>query len=145
FRVAQVGFCAVAPGQALLHWQFSPPAPQTRDTEIVLKSGDLGHDPALFSDYIINIVGSGTPTPTLGPSNTPTNTRTPTSGPSSTPTNTNTPTLTPTISLTPTVTVTGTPTRTPTATHTPLGTVTPCAMNFTDVQPSDYFYEAVRY
>jgi hypothetical protein len=34
-------------------------------------------------------------------------------------------------------TVTATPTRTPTA--------TPCPMNFSDVTPADYFYEAVRY
>src|SRR5262249_15075275 len=33
FRVAQVGLCAVAPGTALMHWEFSPPAPPTRDTE----------------------------------------------------------------------------------------------------------------
>src|SRR5205823_1549008 len=27
FRVAQVAFCAIAPGQATIHWQFSPPDP----------------------------------------------------------------------------------------------------------------------
>jgi len=33
---------------------------------------------------------------------------------------------------------------TPTATSTPVATATPCAMNFSDVQPSDWFYEFVR-
>ena len=61
FRVAQVGLCAVAPGQALLHWQFTPPAPPVRDSEIVNYDGVLIHNPALYTDYVINIV---TPTPT---------------------------------------------------------------------------------
>jgi hypothetical protein len=61
FRVAQVGMCAVAPGQALLHWQFSPPAPIVRDSEIVARNEALIHNPALYTDYVINIV---TPTPT---------------------------------------------------------------------------------
>ncbi len=65
FRVAQVGLCAVAPGRALLHWQFTPPAPATRDTEIVAANGALVHNPALFTDYVINIVApTGTPTTT---------------------------------------------------------------------------------
>ena len=62
FRVAQVGLCAVAPGQALLHWQFTPPAPLTRDSEIVNYGGVLIHNPALYTDYTINIVNP-TPTP----------------------------------------------------------------------------------
>src|SRR5205814_1052613 len=36
-------------------------------------------------------------------------------------------------------------TATPSPTPTSTGTTTPCSMTFTDVQPSDYFYEAVRY
>src|SRR5437870_2485236 len=67
FRVAQIGLCAVAPGQAVLHWQFSPPAPVTRDTEIVDMSGFLVHDPALFADYTFNVV-----VPTNTPTRTPT-------------------------------------------------------------------------
>ncbi len=55
FRVAQVGLCAVAPGRALLHWQFTPPAPPIRDTEIIITSGELVQNPALFTDYVINI------------------------------------------------------------------------------------------
>ncbi len=64
FRVAQVGLCAVAPGQALLHWQFAPPAPITRDTEIVTHDGTLVQNSDLFTDYVINIVN---PTPTATP------------------------------------------------------------------------------
>jgi hypothetical protein len=37
------------------------------------------------------------------------------------------------------------PTNTPTHTRTPAPTATPCPMTFTDVQPTDYFYDAVRY
>ena len=60
----------------------------------------------------------------------------PTNTPTPTPTRTHTNTPVPT--RTSTATVTGTP---PTATS----TVTPCPMNFTDVQTTDYFYDAVRY
>ena len=92
FRVAQIGLCAVASGQAQLHWQFSPPAPATRDTEIVTLAGELVHNPALFTDYAINVFspnGTSTPTNTAVPSNTPTFTvtRTPVVG-TATPTNT---------------------------------------------------------
>src|SRR5207248_10805006 len=51
FRVARIGLCAVATGQAVLHWQFSPPAPATRDTEIVDLNGDQVQNPTLFVDY----------------------------------------------------------------------------------------------
>ncbi len=57
----------------------------------------------------------------------------------------------PTSTPTPGTGGTATPTRTPvvgTPTNTPTGptqTVTPCAMNFSDVQSTDYFYTAVRY
>src|SRR5213079_1821417 len=65
FRVGQLGICATTAGLAVLHWQFSPPAPPTRDTELVAFDGSLVHDPALFADYIINIQGvGGTPTNT---------------------------------------------------------------------------------
>jgi hypothetical protein len=62
FRVAQVGLCAVAAGQALLHWQFAPPAPLIRDSEIFDHDGALVHNPSLYTDYVINIT-SPTPTP----------------------------------------------------------------------------------
>src|SRR5262249_23310238 len=35
FRVAQAAFCVIAPGVATIHWQFWPPDPHNRDTEIV--------------------------------------------------------------------------------------------------------------
>src|SRR5438874_7789406 len=67
FRVAQIGLCAVGPGQAVLHWQFHPPDPITRDTEIVDHDSNLVHDPALFTDYVINVEGAPTSTPTDTP------------------------------------------------------------------------------
>jgi hypothetical protein len=45
---------------------------------------------------------------------------------------------------TPTATITPEP-ATSTPTSTPRLTATPCPMSFSDVQPSDYFYEGVRY
>jgi hypothetical protein len=86
-----------------------------------------------------------------GPTSTPSNTRTPTSTPTftSTPIPTDTATQTPTDTpiSTPSDTATDTPTETPSSTPTSTSTytVTPCPMNFSDVQPSDYFYESVRY
>ena len=47
FRVAQVGICVVGGGTGTLHWQFSPPAPITRDTEIVDENGNLVQDTPL--------------------------------------------------------------------------------------------------
>jgi hypothetical protein len=44
---------------------------------------------------------------------------------------------------TPTPAITATPTRS--ATRTPAVTLTPCVITFSDVHPTDYFYEAVRY
>ncbi len=56
FRVARIGLCASSPGAATIHWQFSPPAPITRDTQIVSESGELISNPSLFADYVINVV-----------------------------------------------------------------------------------------
>jgi len=80
-----------------------------------------------------------------GPCGTPTNT--PTNGPTFTPTATNSPTATtpPTNTFTPTFTNTPVITNTPGITDTPTETATPCVITFTDVQPTDYFYEAVTY
>jgi hypothetical protein len=80
FRIALVGLCAIAPGQAVFHWQFSPPAPVVRDTEIVNTVGEIVNDPVLYTDYVINIVA-----PTNTPTSTPTNTFTPTVPPTRTP------------------------------------------------------------
>src|SRR5207249_3676405 len=68
FRVAMVGLCATAPGQAVLHWQFTPPDPLNRDTEILDEAAEIVNDPALYNDYVINIVApTDTPTPTSTP------------------------------------------------------------------------------
>jgi hypothetical protein len=88
------------------------------------------------------------PTPIRTNTGTPTQTPTVvTATPSSTSAVTNTRIRTITLSPTPIRTNTGTPTRThtPTYTQTPTSTSTPCAINFSDVQPNDYFYEPVRY
>ena len=80
FQVAQIGFCAVATGDAIVHWQFAPPAPDTRDTEIVDESGAVVSNPALYGDYIIHIVAA-----TVTPNATSTATSTATASATSTP------------------------------------------------------------
>src|SRR5439155_8067545 len=88
---------------------------------------------------------SPTITPTIGRTNTPTNTSIPTIT-STPPGNTSTPTRTFTLTPTPTGgTPAGTATVTRTASPTPAGTATPCAISFSDVHLSDYFYTAVMY
>lgn len=100
-------------------------------------------------DAFIVKLSPNSPTPTSTPTNTPT--ETPTSTPTNTPTNTptstltSTPTSTDTPTYTPTSTLTYTATPTHTATNTSTPTPTPCAQGFTDVAPTDYFYEGVRY
>jgi hypothetical protein len=113
FRVAEIGLCMTAPGEAILHWQFMPPDPLVRDTEIVDQNSEIVSVRECYQDYVINILGAAI---------TATYTRTPTR------------TATPTFTPTPTITVT--PTRTATATR------TPCVFNFSDVHPTDYFYQA---
>jgi hypothetical protein len=73
FRIARIGICATAVGQATLHWQFSPPAPSNRNTRIVAVGGTV-QDAALFSDYIINVVVGPTRTSTATASVSPTST-----------------------------------------------------------------------
>jgi hypothetical protein len=91
FRVAQVAMCAIAPGSATLHWQFFPPDPMTRDTEIVNDNSVVVNNRACYVDYVINIIqGTATNTPT----NTPTNTAGATNTFTPTPTNTSTATAT---------------------------------------------------
>jgi hypothetical protein len=90
-------------------------------------------------------------TPSVGPTGTEpvrTSTPTPTRSVTGTPPRTNTPTVTgtgtePMFTSTPSTTRTPTRTTTPTSTH--IITPTPCSINFSDVHPDDYFYEAVRY
>jgi hypothetical protein len=85
FRVARTAWCAIAPGDAVLHWQFSPPDPIERDTEVVDEFGNLVQNPTLYTDYVIHVVAAtatrtstATPTSTAIPTNTATFTNTPT-------------------------------------------------------------------
>ena len=126
FRVARIGLCGTSPGQGLMRWQFSPPDPTTRDSEVLNRNGGIVSSPALYHNLIVNVVGgSATSTPVSTP--TPTAIPCP-SCPTASPTRTRTATLS--------------PTTTPTGT---LPTPTPCAMSFNDVFATDYFYQAVRY
>lgn len=90
---------------------------------------------------------TSTPTGTQTPVPTNTRTSTRTNTPVLTSTSTHTRTATGTSTQTPLPTNTRTATGTPCAgclTSTPTITPTPCPMNFTDVQPTDWFYEYVR-
>src|SRR4051812_5228246 len=110
FRIATIPLCAWSPGQFTIHWQFSPPEPITRDTQLVDSSNQIVSDPSLFTDFVLNIVGAPLATPTVTPTPPPTNTRT--NSPTRTNTRTSTPTRTPTggaATNTPTTTRTNTP------------------------------------
>jgi hypothetical protein len=114
FRVAQIGLCALAAGTSTFTWQFSggpcdTGAPITRDTEIVVSTGDLVQDCTQFVNYTINVAGAATNTPTSTNTAVPTNTFTHTA----VPTNTNTPIPTNTFTNTPVPTDTNTATVTP--------------------------------
>src|SRR5262249_54469257 len=50
FRIASVSFCAANGGQATLHWQFTPEAPTTRDTEIVNINSEVVSNRTLYRD-----------------------------------------------------------------------------------------------
>ena len=63
-RVATITLCAVAGGRGEINFQFSPPAPTTRDSEIVVANGDLVHNQSLYQNYLVNVTG---PTATPGP------------------------------------------------------------------------------
>lgn len=49
-------FCASTVGTAHIHWQFSPPAPYTRDSEIIDPADNVVSNPAQYSDGTIDIV-----------------------------------------------------------------------------------------
>src|SRR3954447_8631777 len=70
FRVAQITLCAATGGTGTLQWQFSPPAPSIRDTEIIDISSQSIENPALFVDYVIH-VNAPTATPTVTLTRTP--------------------------------------------------------------------------
>lgn len=86
--------------------------------------------------------------PTVTRTATPTFTQTPTAVGTATPSNTPTPTA-PALTLTPTAQSTAqstlTPTSQPTGQVTASATLTPCAVQFSDVGPNDYFYQPVLY
>jgi hypothetical protein len=72
FRVASITLCAVAGGHGEVRFQFAPPAPATRDSEIVALNGELVHNVSQYQAYVLNVTG---PTATPGPPTwTPTNT-----------------------------------------------------------------------
>ncbi|MFL5732470.1 MAG: hypothetical protein ACJ78Q_04655, partial [Chloroflexia bacterium] len=84
FPVARMAFCGTAPGTAIIHWQFAPTAPITRESEVVGPDSLPVSNPALYNggngDYIVQIVGpTSTPTFTRTSTRTPTQTATPTS------------------------------------------------------------------
>jgi hypothetical protein len=56
FRVAEVIFCASALGTATVHWQFSPPAPSIRHSEILDNNGMPISNPGLYTDYTVRIL-----------------------------------------------------------------------------------------
>lgn len=56
FSVAHVSFCATAVGDAIVHWQFSPPAPIDRGSEISDDNIDTVSNPTLYSEYVIHVI-----------------------------------------------------------------------------------------
>lgn len=67
FRIAQLSLCTYAVGDAVLHWQFSPPAPIERDTEIYdFPANNNVANPGLYTDLVIHVTAS-TPTSTPAP------------------------------------------------------------------------------
>lgn len=56
FKVGEIGLCALAPGEARLHWQFAPPDPASRNTGILDQTGRMVHDISRFSDYLVQVV-----------------------------------------------------------------------------------------
>ena len=75
FRVASITFCATNGGNSNIAFEFAPPAPMTRDSEIVVLNGDLVQNSSLYQTYNVTVSG---PTATPGPPTwTPTRTFTP--------------------------------------------------------------------
>src|SRR5207249_323971 len=64
----QAAFCTTGTGDAVLHWQFAPPDPITRDSNVVDQNSNTVSNPALYEDYVIHIVNGLSPTPTGTPS-----------------------------------------------------------------------------
>ena len=70
FRVASIPMCALAPGQVVLHWQFSPPFPRNLHSDVVNINANLVQDQSLYTDYVFTVLA-----PTTTPTVTPTATR----------------------------------------------------------------------
>ena len=148
----------------IMHWTgsdwstVSAPGSNTLLGTAALATGDVwavglsGFDTRTLHYYALCNTLTPTPMTTVTPSETPTGTST--ERPTNTPTSiaTGTPLVTPTRASTYTATETPTNTSTPTSTSTetqvtprPTTTPTVCTISFTDVQPGDYFFEAVRF
>src|SRR5262249_25644776 len=56
FHVAQTAWCGVAPGDALIHWQFAPPDPIERASEVIDQYANTVSNPALYADYVVHVV-----------------------------------------------------------------------------------------
>jgi hypothetical protein len=62
FRIARAAFCASATGDAVLHWQFTPPAPIDRNTDVVDEFNNSVANRTLYTDYVVHVVAaSATP------------------------------------------------------------------------------------
>ncbi|MFL5731609.1 MAG: dockerin type I domain-containing protein, partial [Chloroflexia bacterium] len=59
FRVAQAAFCAMATGDAVLHWQFMPPDPLTRNSDVVDENSQSVRNRTLYTDYVVHVVPAG--------------------------------------------------------------------------------------
>ncbi|HEX9991191.1 MAG TPA: right-handed parallel beta-helix repeat-containing protein [Chloroflexia bacterium] len=59
FRIGQVTVHATSAGTARLHWQFSPSAPNTRNTKIMADNGLAVSQSGQFVDYVLNILPAG--------------------------------------------------------------------------------------
>jgi hypothetical protein len=72
FRVARIGFCASNGGSVNIQFQFSPPAPPTRDSQIVDADSEEVQNQQLYEAYPLTVTGAAaTPGPTNPPIPTP--------------------------------------------------------------------------
>ena len=56
FRIARAAFCATAPGDAVLHWQFSPPDPIVRNTDVVDANSVSVGNRTFDVDYEVHVI-----------------------------------------------------------------------------------------
>jgi hypothetical protein len=55
FRVARVAFCPVAVGDGSIHWQFNPPAPPERDSQVSDANSANVTNRSLYSDVAVHV------------------------------------------------------------------------------------------